>query len=50
VKSSEVRKTKALSTWPRGLARRFFLVGEAFPSRSNASGSKRFDLHIGRLS
>jgi len=43
VKGSEARRTKALSAKSRGLALKFFLVGEAFPSRSNASGSKRFD-------
>jgi hypothetical protein len=46
-KSIEDKGTKALSAKSRGLARRFFLEGEAFPSQSNASGSKRFDSALG---
>jgi hypothetical protein len=50
VKNDEVRRNKALSAKSRGLARKLFLVGEAFPSQSNAGGSKRFNLRMGRLS
>jgi len=45
----EPRTTRALSAKSRGLTRRFLFVGEAFPSRSNASGSKRFDSAKGDL-
>jgi len=42
VEGIKPRTTKALSAKSRGLTRRFLVVGEAFPSRSSASGSKRF--------
>ena len=46
-KGIEDKGIKALPAKSRGLARRFFLDGEAFPSQSNASGSKRFDSALG---
>jgi hypothetical protein len=46
-RSVENKITQALSAKSRGLARRCFLEGEAFPSQSNASGSKRFDSALG---